>query len=345
MKNNNANKYICIEEIEVIEMKETLQDAEVEEMKKRVLENMENKQEKRAGKGARVAVAAALCALVIPAGVYAADKLNLFGKLFGGADETPLAGYVEYAQEEKVYVDSNGAYEVAANYSFTNHANSSGVLCFTITDLTGEGKQWYEVATIDDWYADWEMEAKELPEIYAGEKEGNLSFKVNGLGQDDYRVFLKEEESDANKKVCMLIFNDFKKENIEDANLSLVVRERHGEAANRVEEKILEVDIPVGETIPALTWTDENGAVVANLSSFDYFVAGVKDGGQDVWVVLKDGSEYLIQKDDKKVMNEIYGTLSDDGIWGSFHTVLDLEEVEAFYFDDVKYSAQDAILK
>ena len=37
MKNNNANKYICIEETEVIEMKETLQEAEVEEMKKRVL--------------------------------------------------------------------------------------------------------------------------------------------------------------------------------------------------------------------------------------------------------------------------------------------------------------------
>lgn len=53
----------------------------------------------------------------------------------------------------------------------------------------------------------------------------------------------------------------------------------------------------------------------------------------------------MIQKDDKKVMNEIYGTLSDDGIWGSFHTLLDLEEVEAFYFDDVKYSAKDAILK
>ena len=132
---------------------------------------------------------------------------------------------------------------------------------------------------------------------------------------------------------------------MEEANLSLVVREHYGEAGNGVQEKILEVDIPLGETIPSLTWMDENGNVVVNLSSFDYFVADVKDGGQDVWVVLKDGSEFRIQKDDEKVMNQIYGTLSADGIWGSFHTLLNLEEVEAFYFDGVKYSAKDATLK
>lgn len=359
MKVKKSSHYIDIDKIEVIDFSEKLYEAEIENMKKRVLEKMQDESMTRKRSSMKVAGIAVVCAILIPSGVYAANKLNLFGNIFSNSDETPVGNYVEFATDEvtaetdevgaieKQYVDSNDIYELTADYCMYNQETGAGVLQFTINNMTSDGRTWYEVATVDEYYDDWELGVRDLPELHAVDKEGYFTFGVEGLGDDDCRVYLKENESDANKKVCIIVFNDFKKVDFSKAELKLVVKERqyNVEGNSMKPIPILSVDIPKGETVPNLKWLDENGDVKATLSSFDYFVYGIDDGGQNVSVKLKDGSEYHILNDEKKILNELYSTLSYEGIWGSFCTIMDLDKVETFFFDGVEYSASDAIVQ
>lgn len=355
MKVRKSNKYIGIEEMEAIDFNENLYETEIDAMKKRVLEKMQEKSVPRKRAGIKVAAIVAACAILLPTSVYAANRLNLFGNLFGGADETPVGDYVEFATDaivsedtqEKSYADANDTYEITADYCMYNEATGAGVLQFTITNKTGDGRQWYEIATVDEYYEDWEIGTRDVPEIYAVDNKGQLSFEVEGLGKGSHRVFLKESESDANKKVCIIVFNGFKQTDSSAADLKLVVKERQNESGVTTIniDTILTVDIPKGESVPTLKWADENGNGKVVLSSFDFFVYGITDGGQTSSVKFKDGSEYHIQNDEKKVINELYGTISYEGLWDSFCTIIDLNEVEAFYFDGAEYPASDAVME
>lgn len=359
MKVQGSNNYIDIEETEVIDFCEKLYETEIDNMKQRVLEKMQEKPISRKKSGIKIAVIAIVCAILVPGSVYAANKLNLFGNIFGGADETPVGSYIEFASDEnkidvdtdviseKIYVDSNDTYEITADYCMYNQETSAGVLQFTITNRTGDGRQWYEIASVHEYYDDWDLGIRDIPELYPLYKEGYFSFEVAGLGYDAFRVYLKESESDANKKICIIVFDDCKKIDVSTVNLKLVVKEwqYNAEGTAMTLTPILTVDIPKGETVPNLKWVDEKGDVKVILSSFDYFVYGIDDGGQDVSIKLKDGSEYHILNNEKKILNALYNTLPYEGIWGAFCTILDLNEVEAFCFDGVEYHASDAIMQ
>lgn len=366
MKRKMTDKYIDIKEAEIVDFKNNLSEKEIMDMKKRVLEEMEQKNKSCKKRNIAVAAIAATCVVLIPTGVYAAGKLNLFGNIFGEADETPVAPYVEYSSEvgvakeetagvadivedysNKIYEASNDTYEIRTDYCMYNEVTGAGVIQFTLTNLTGDGRQWYEVATIDSYYNDWELGARDVAELYSVEEEGQLSFDVSGLGSGNDRVFLKTEESDANKKVCIMVFNDMARVDFSTADLKLVVKEStyNEDKTDLKWNSILSVDIPKGESLPVLKWVDENGNTEVALSSFDFLVYGIKDGGQDSSVKFTDGSEYHIENNELKIMNQLYGALTEEGIWDCFCNIIDLGNVEAFYFDGVEYPVSEAVME
>lgn len=365
MKHKILNKYIDIKESEIVDFKNNLSEKEIMDMKKRVLEEMDHKNESRKKRNYAVAAIAATCVILIPTGVYAAEKMNLFGNIFGAADETPITPYIEYSSDvnmveetagaadvvedysNKVYEASNGTYQIKTDYCMYNEETGAGVIQFTLINQTGDGHQWCEVATVDSYYDDWELGTRNVAELYSGESEGQLSFDVKGLGAPNDRVFLKTDESDANKKVCIMIFNDMAKVNFSTANLKLVVKEStyNEDKTDLRWNSVLSVDIPKGESLPVLKWVDENGNTEVVLSSFDFLVYGIKDGGQDSSIKYTDGSEYHIENNELKIMNQLYGALTEEGIWECFCNIIDLDNVEAFYFDGVKYPVSEAIME
>ncbi len=366
MKSSKSNGYINIKQTEEIEFKFNLSEKERENMKKKVLENMHITSKKAKKRKVMVAAITAACVVLIPTGVYAAGKLNLFGNIFGEADETPVAPYVEYSSEvgvaeeetagvaevvedysNKIYEASNDSYEIRTDYCMYNEVTGVGVIQFTLTNLAGDGRQWYEVATIDSYYNDWELGTRDVAELYSAEGEGQLSFDVSGLGSANDRVFLKTEESDANKKVCIMVFNDMARVDFSTADLKLVVKEStyNEDKTDLKWNSILSVDIPKGESLPVLKWVDEEGNTEAVLSSFDFMVYGIEDGGQDSSVKFTDGSQYHIENDELKIMNQLYGALTEEGIWDCFCNIIDLGNVEAFYFDGVEYPVSEAIME
>ncbi len=341
MKVNETGRYIDIRDGEVISFESQVTEREMNDMKKRVLENMQGEPVTGKRKGVKAALIAAACVILIPAGAMAADKLNLFDKIFGNADESVVEDYVQYAPtDEKCYTDENDTYKITVDYCMYNGETGAGALQFTITNKTGDGRKWYEVATVDPYYDDtWELACRETPEIYAAPRVGQLLFGVGGsLGKNV--VFLRESSVDENIKTCIMLIHNVKKE-----NAKLVVKER--QYAKGIPEgklqNILTVDIPIGESVPTLKWADEKGDTQAVLSGFDFMVYGIKDGGQEASVKLKDGTEYHIQNDEKKVMNQLDGALYDGGIWTAFATLLDLEQVEAFIFDGKEYPVAEAV--
>lgn len=366
MRNSKSNRYINIKPTEEIEFKFNLSEKEKENMKKRVLENMHTTSKEAKKRNVLVAAITAVCVVLIPTGVYAAGKLNLFGNIFGEADEVPVEYYVEYSSEvnateeetagiaevvedysNKIYEASNDTYDIRADYCMYNEVTGAGVIQFTLTNLTGDGRQWYEVATADSYYDDWELGTRNVAELYSVEEEGQLSFDVSGLGSANDRVFLKTEESDANKKVCIMVFNDMARVDFSTADLKLVVKESiyNVDKTDLKWNSVLSVDIPLGESLPILKWVDENGNTEAVLSSFDFLVYGIEDGGQDSSVKLTDGSEYHIENDELKIMNQLYGALTEEGIWDCFCNIIDLDNVEAFYFDGVEYPVSEAVME
>lgn len=348
MKANESGRYIDIKETEIMPFDTIVTEREMNEMKKRVLENMQEKSGVRKRRGVRAALIAVACAALIPAGALAADKMNLFDKLFGEADESVIENYVEYASTdtknpataEKKYTDENDTYKITADYCMYNEQTGAGVLQFTITNKTGDGRKWYEVATLDPYYDDdWEIACREIPEIYASPEIGDLIFMA-GANLGGNKVFLRENSVDENTKTCIMLLHNVKRE---DAKLVVKERQYAEGAPDGKLQTILTVDIPVGESVPTLRWFDEKGSIEAVLSGFDFMVYGIKDGGQDVSVKLKDGTEYHIDNAEKKVLNSLDGSLYNEGIWTAFATLLDLEEVEAFCFDGKEYSVSRAV--
>ncbi|MBQ3035998.1 MAG: hypothetical protein IJD31_03615 [Lachnospiraceae bacterium] len=365
MKSKLPDKYIEIKEIEIVDFKNNLCEKEMSDMKKRVLERMAREKESHNRRNIVVAAMAAMCVVLIPTGVYAAGKLNLFGNILGEAEEAPVAPYVEYSSDvntneetagvadvvddyrNKVYEASNGTYQIKTDYCMYNEETGAGVIQFTLINQTNDGRQWYEVATVDSYYNDWELGTRNVSELYSGESEGQLTFDVSGLGSTNDRVFLKTTESDANKKVCIMVFNDMARVDFSTADLKLVVKEStyNEDKTDLKWNSILSVDIPMGESLPVLKWMDENGNTEVVLSSFDFMVYGIEDGGQDSSIKYTDGSEYHIENNELKIMNQLYGALTEEGIWDCFCNIIDLNNVEAFYFNGMEYPVSEAVIE
>ena len=322
-------------------------------------------------------------------GVYAAERLNLFGGLFGGADESSVKEYIastdaddtasvdktnqaidtttntdtangENAAQALSYegVDEQEGYKVTVNQHMYNKETGSGVLQFTVEDLTGEGRSWYEVATVQDVYDDWEMGCREQTEIYTGIEDGKqyIDFTIKGLSLEDSRTYINTKESTDNKKVCQIIYNDFE-ENDLSQNLALMVRTHTTENDVSSEGVMMTLQIPKAESLPCYVWENAdpyNRVVLSNycylldapgINSDSYEHQNELTNQSEVYVTMKDGTQYYILSDENKINNECYGTDNlNDTQWHSFFNLLNLDVVESFAIDGVTFYVKDATL-
>lgn len=353
-----------------------------------------NDRKHHSGRMVKAAVVAGAILLVGGSGVYAAERLNLFGGLFGGADESSVKEYIastdaddsvpvdkeemadnanvidtatntdtadmENATQASSYegVNEQEGYKVTVNQHMYNKETGSGVLQFTVEDLTGERRQWYEVAGISETYDDWEVALRDQTEIYTGIEEGKqyIDFKISGLSLEDNRTYINTKESTDNKKVCQIIYNDFE-ENDLSQDLELMVRTHTTESDISSDGVIMTLQIPKAESLPCYVWENAdpyNRVVLSNycylldapgINSDSYEQQNELTNQSEVYVTMKDGSKYWILSNENKIDNECYGAENqNDTQWHSFFNLLNLDVVESFTIDGVTFYAKDATL-
>lgn len=395
-----TNKYMNITDNETLELGQEISDQEVELLKGCVLEQVQVSQNelgkwnagqkwidrdgeeqsvmerkvkamKRRNMITKVAVAALVVAVATPTAVYAAEKWNLFGGLFGGSDTTPIEPYVEssvvedpdlpagvsgeneLAQglESSIYQMENEDYAIAVEKFVYSEATDYGIVQFTVTDKSNNASDWYEVATWADIYEDWDV--IDIDEIFAGMGTGRLWFEINGLMHMDGNCYA--EQIDEDTTVCYLTFNDMEGSNIGDRALKLSVKEstlvKHGDVEDLTWSQIMKLDVPVGESLPNYTWYDEEGNEDLVLTSVDFLLKDAPDASvsgvdvvlREVSVQFKDGSEYVIHSEKQKKINWLYSTSKDGGSWRSIAKVIDLEEVVSFTVDGKVFHVEDAV--
>ena len=353
-----------------------------------------NDRKHHSGRMVKAAAVIGAILLVGGSGAYAAERLNLFGGLFGGADESSVKEYIastgaddsvsvdkeemadnanvidtttntdtadmENATQASSYegVDEQEGYKVTVNQHMYNKETGSGVLQFTVEDLTGEGRQWYEVAGISETYDDWEVGLREQTEIYTGIEEGKqyIDFKISGLSLEDNRTYINTKESTDNKKVCQIIYNDFE-ENDLSQDLALMVRTHTTENDISSDGVMITLQIPKAESLPCYVWENAdpyNRVVLSNycylldapgINSDSYEHQNELTNQSEVYVTMKDGTQYYILSDENKIDNECYGAENqNDTQWHSFFNLLNLDVVESFTIDGVTFHAKDATL-
>lgn len=340
------------------------------------------------GKMMKVAVAAIAILFIAGGGVYAAERLNLFGGLFGGADETSVKEYIadadmsdaaendasSQADASSEAVDSNAGsetepvgyegvaeeagYKVTVTHHMYNREMGTGVLQFTVEDLTGKGRQWYDVAGLDETCDDWKMGSRDQTEIYTGIEDGKqyINFAIGGLHDEDSRTYIDAASSTDNKKVCQIVYNDFE-ENDLSGNLSLVVKEQTTEKEVTSYGVLMTLQIPKAESLPCYVWKNAKPYTKVVLSNFCYLLAAPDINSDSyehrneltyqskVYVTMKDGTQYCIYDKDNKIDNVCYGTMNNnDTQWYSFFNLLNLEQVESFTIDGVTLKMADATL-
>lgn len=348
-----------------------------------------NDRKHHSGRMVKAAAVIGAILLVGGSGAYAAERLNLFGGLFGGANESSVKEYIastdaddaasvdktnpaidtttntdtangENAAQALSYegMDENEGYKVTVNQHMYNKETGSGVLQFTVEDLTGEGRQWYEVAGISETYDDWEVGLREQTEIYTGIKEGKqyIDFKISGLSLEDNRTYINTKESTDNKKVCQIIYNDFE-ENDLSQDLELMVRTHTTENEISSDGVMMTLQIPKAESLPCYVWENAdpyNRVVLSNycylldapgINSDSYEQQNELTNQSEVYVTMKDGTKYWILSNENKIDNECYGAENqNDTQWHSFFNLLNLDMVESFTIDGVTFHAKDATL-
>ena len=354
----------------------------------------DQKRNDRKNHSGRMVKAAAVIGTILLAGgsgAYAAEHLNLFGGLFGGADESSVKEYIastdaddtasidkeetnhaidtttnagtvngENAAQALSYegMDEKEGYKVTVNQHMYNKETGSGVLQFTIEDLTGEGRQWYEAAGISETYDDWEVGLRDQTEIYTGIEEGKqyIDFKIRGLSLEDNRTYINTKESTDNKKVCQIIYNDFE-ENDLSQNLELMVRTHTTENDISSDGVMMTLQIPKAESLPCYVWENADPYNRVVLSNYCYLMdaPGINHNSyehqneltnqSEVYVTMKDGTKYWILSNENKIDNECYGAENqNDTQWHSFFNLLNLDMVESFTIDGVTLHTKDATL-
>lgn len=383
-----TNKYMNIVDEDVLELEEDVEAEDVESLKLCVLEQMreEQKKIKRFDKGKKekeaenmrnnsilrkVAVAAVAIAIATPTVVYASEKWNLFGGLFGGSDTTPIEPYVEnivtesangseetvigsetvQGTETPIYQMENDKYIISVEKFVYSEATDYGIVQFSVTDKSDADSNWYQVATWEGIYKDWDV--IDIDEIFAGMEDGQMKFEVNGLMCMNGHCYA--EQRDENTKVCYLAFNDMEGKEIAGRALKLSVKEaqlvKRGEVEDLLWNPLTKLDVPVGESLPNYTWYDKEGNVALVLTPVDFLLKDVSEtsvSGMDVIlrevsVQFKDGSEYIVHSEEKKTIDWLYATSKDGGSWRSFAKVVDLDNVKSFTADGKIFAIEDAV--
>lgn len=350
-----------------------------------------NDRKNHSGRMVKAAAVIGAILLVGGSGAYAAERLNLFGGLFGGADESSVKEYIastdaddaasvdkektnhaidtttnadtvngENADQALSYegMDEKEGYKVTVNQHMYNKETGSGVLQFTVEDLTGEGRQWYETAGISETYDDWEVGLSDQTEIYTGVEEGKqyIDFKIRGLLLEDNRTYINTKESTDNKKVCQIIYNDFEKNDLSQ-DLELMVRTHTTENDISSDGVMMTLQIPKAESLPCYVWENADPYNRVVLSNYCYLLdaPGINSNSyehqneltnqSEVYVTMKDGTKYWILSNENKIDNECYGAENqNDTQWNSFFNLLNLDMVESFTIDGVTLHAEDATL-
>ncbi len=350
-----------------------------------------NDRKNHSGRMVKAAAVIGAILLVGGSGAYAAERLNLFGGLFGGANESSVKEYIastdaddaaavdkeetnhaidtttdadtvngENVAQALSYegLDEKEGYKVTVNQHMYNKETGSGVLQFTVEDLTGEGRQWYETADISETYDDWEVGLRDQTEIYTGVEEGKqyIDFKIRGLSLEDNRTYINTKESTDNKKVCQIIYNDFE-ENDLSQDLELMVRTHTTENDISSDGVMMTLQIPKAESLPCYVWENADPYNRVVLSNYCYLLdaPGINSNSyehqneltnqSEVYVTMKDGTKYWILSNENKIDNECYGAENqNDTQWHSFFNLLNLDTVESFTIDGVTLHAEDATL-
>ena len=336
-----------------------------------------NDRKNHSGRMIKAAAVVGAILLVGGSGAYAAERLNLFGGLFGGADESSVKEYIastdaddaisvdkeetaDNATQASSYegMDEKEGYKVTVNQHMYNKETGSGVLQFTVEDLTGEGRSWYEVANVQDVYDDWEMGCREQTEIYTGIEDGKqyIDYTIKGLSLEDSRTYINTKESTDNKKVCQIIYNDFE-ENDLSQNLALMVRTHTMENDISSGGVMMTLQIPKAESLPCYVWENADPYNRVILSNYCYLLNAPEINSNsyehqnelaiqsEVYVTMKGGTQYWILSDENKISNECYGTGNlNDTQWHFFFNLLNLDMVESFTIDGVTLHAEDATL-
>ena len=209
------------------------------------------------------AVAALVIALSISgSAVFAAEKTNLFGNLFGETNMGPVESYVNDTganENTKASYHYQGAeYEVQIDKVVRSAATHSGIMQFTVNRVSGKGEPWY-ILTGDvlPEYDYWTMETRNLQEINPTDTDIWLTVGLESSGQEapDWRIYLEKDASDDETQVFYMVFNVIGAEQ-EDASLSLIFKELDGTKDSKTE--LVNITVPESESIPSLTWKNEN---------------------------------------------------------------------------------------
>ena len=214
-------------------------------------------------------------------------------------------------------------------------ATHSGIMQFTVNRVSGKGEPWY-ILTGDvlPEYDYWTMETRNLQEINPTDTDVWLALGLESSGQEnpDWRIYLEKDASDDETQVFYMVFNVMDSEE-EDSALSLVFKELDSTKDSKLE--LANITVPESESIPSLTWKNENGEQQLALTSYDMVLTNqgasdVEPEYDEISVQLKDGSTYVIESKAQQVKNVFYseyGTNND--VWIGFDHILDLEQVES----------------
>ncbi len=343
-------------------LKKSLTPAETEEGPDFWLNQNILKRADRQEKGAKImrkthkptkAVAALVIALSISgSAVFAAEKTNLFGNLFGETNTAPVESYVNDTgadENTKASYEYQGAeYEVQIDKVVRSAATHSGIMQFTVNCVSGKGEPWYTLTGgILPEYDYWTMETRNLQEINPTDTDVWLTMGLESSGQatPDWRIYLETDASDDDTQVFYMVFNVMSSEQV-DSSLSLVFKELDGTKDSKTE--LANITIPESESIPSLTWKNENGEQQLALTSYDMVITNqgasdVEPEYDEISVQMKDGGTYVIESMVQQVKNEFYSEYgTDNNVWIGFDYILDLEQVESVTINDTVFAITDA---
>ena len=112
--------------------------------------------------------------------------------------------------------------------------------------------------------------------------------------------------------------------------------------------ELANITIPESESIPSLTWKNENGEQQLALTSYDMVITNqgasdVEPEYDEISVQMKDGGTYVIESMVQQVKNEFYSEYgTDNNVWIGFDHILDLEQVESVTINDTVFAITDA---
>lgn len=239
-------------------------------------------------------------------------------------------------------------YEVQIDKVVRSAATHSGIMQFTVNCVSGKGEPWYALTGgILPEYDYWTMETRNLQEINPTDTDVWLTMGLESSGQatPDWRIYLETDASDDDTQVFYMVFNVMSSEQV-DSSLSLVFKELDGTKDSKTE--LANITIPESESIPSLTWKNENGEQQLALTSYDMVITNqgasdVEPEYDEISVQMKDGGTYVIESMVQQVKNEFYSEYgTDNNVWIGFDHILDLEQVESVTINDTVFAITDA---